>query len=338
MSFIEDIKERARKDIKTILLPEAEELRTLEATRMVLDEKFAKVILIGTKEKVLKKAKENDIDISDVEIIDPTNSSKYDEYVDLLYNLRKHKGMTIEKAKELVKDSTYFGMLMLKDENSIADGLVSGAVHSTSDTLRPALQILRTAPGTKLVSAFFVMVVPNCSYGDSGTFIFGDSGLNENPTEDELSEIAISSSKSFKKLVGKEPKVAMLSYSTHGSAHSELTEKVISATKLVKEKDPNLIVDGELQLDAAIIPEVAKMKAPDIIVKGEANVLIFPDIDAGNIGYKLVQRLAKAEAYGPLCQGIAKPVNDLSRGCSSKDIAGVIAITAVQAQNETKSI
>ena len=207
MSFIEDIKERARKDIKTILLPEAEELRTLEATRMVLDEKFAKVILIGNKEKVLKKAKENDIDISDVEIIDPTNSSKYDEYVDLLYNLRKHKGMTIEKAKELVKDSTYFGMLMLKDENSIADGLVSGAVHSTSDTLRPALQILRTAPGTKLVSAFFVMVVPNCSYGDSGTFIFGDSGLNENPTEDELSEIAISSSKSFKKLVGKEPKV-----------------------------------------------------------------------------------------------------------------------------------
>ncbi len=338
MSFIEDIKERARKDIKTILLPEAEELRTLEATRMVLDEKFAKVILIGNKEKVLKKAKENDIDISDVEIIDPTNSSKYDEYVDLLYNLRKHKGMTIEKAKELVKDSTYFGMLMLKDENSIADGLVSGAVHSTSDTLRPALQILRTAPGTKLVSAFFVMVVPNCSYGDSGTFIFGDSGLNENPTEDELSEIAISSSKSFKKLVGKEPKVAMLSYSTHGSAHSELTEKVISATKLVKEKDPNLIVDGELQLDAAIIPEVAKMKAPDSIVKGEANVLIFPDLDAGNIGYKLVQRLAKAEAYGPLCQGIAKPVNDLSRGCSSKDIAGVIAITAVQAQNETKSI
>ena len=335
MSFIEEIKERARKDIKTILLPEAEELRTLEATRMVLDEKFAKVILIGNKEKVLKKATENNIDISDVEIIDPVNSPKYNEYVELLYDLRKHKGMTIEKAKELVKDPTHFGMLMLKSKDCIADGLVSGAVHSTSDTLRPALQILKTAPGTKLVSAFFVMVVPDCSYGDNGTFIFGDSGLNENPTEDELSEIAISSSKSFKKLVGKEPKVAMLSYSTHGSAHSELTEKVINATKLVKEKEPNLIVDGELQLDAAIIPEVAKMKAPESIVKGEANVLIFPDLDAGNIGYKLVQRLAKAEAYGPLCQGIAKPVNDLSRGCSSKDIAGVIAITAVQAQNET---
>ena len=335
MSFIEEIKERARKDIKTILLPEAEELRTLEATRMVLDEKFAKVILIGNKEKVLKKATENNIDISDVEIIDPVNSPKYNEYVELLYDLRKHKGMTIEKAKELVKDPTHFGMLMLKSKDCIADGLVSGAVHSTSDTLRPALQILKTAPGTKLVSAFFVMVVPDCSYGDNGTFIFGDSGLNENPTEDELSEIAISSSKSFKKLVGKEPKVAMLSYSTHGSAHSELTEKVINATKLVKEKEPNLIVDGELQLDAAIIHEDAKMKAPESIVKGEANVLIFPDLDAGNIGYKLVQRLAKAEAYGPLCQGIAKPVNDLSRGCSSKDIAGVIAITAVQAQNET---
>ena len=335
MSFIEEIKERARNDIKTILLPEAEELRTLEATRIVLDEKFAKVILIGNKEKVLKKATENNIDISDVEIIDPVNSPKYNEYVELLYDLRKHKGMTIEKAKELVKDPTHFGMLMLKSKDCIADGLVSGAVHSTSDTLRPALQILKTAPGTKLVSAFFVMVVPNCSYGDNGTFIFGDSGLNENPTEDELSEIAISSSKSFKKLVGKEPKVAMLSYSTHGSAHSELTEKVINATKLVKEKEPNLIVDGELQLDAAIIPEVAKMKAPESIVKGEGNVLIFPDLDAGNIGYKLVQRLAKAEAYGPLCQGIAKPVNDLSRGCSSKDIAGVIAITAVQAQNET---
>lgn len=334
MSFIEEIKERAKKDIKTIVLPEAEDIRTLEATRMVLDEKYAKVILIGNKEKVLAKAKENNIDITGVEIINPIESEKYDEYVNLLYDLRKHKGMTIEQAKELVKDPTYYGMLMLKDEGSVADGLVSGAVHSTSDTLRPALQILKTAPGTKLVSAFFVMVVPDCEYGENGTFIFGDSGLNENPNEDQLSEIAISSSKSFHQLVGKEPKVAMLSYSTHGSAKSELTEKMINATKLVKEKAPDLIVDGELQLDAAIVPEVAKFKAPDSPVKGEANVLIFPNLDAGNIGYKLVQRLGKAEAYGPLCQGIARPVNDLSRGCSSKDIAGVIAITAVQAQDE----
>ena len=334
MSFIEEIKERAKKDIKTIVLPEAEDVRTLEATRMVLDEKYAKVILIGNKEKVLAKAKENNIDITGVEIINPVESEKYDEYVNLLYDLRKHKGMTIEQAKELVKDPTYYGMLMLKDEGSVADGLVSGAVHSTSDTLRPALQILKTAPGTKLVSAFFVMVVPDCEYGENGTFIFGDSGLNENPNEDQLSEIAISSSKSFHQLVGKEPKVAMLSYSTHGSAKSELTEKMINATKLVKEKAPDLLVDGELQLDAAIVPEVAKFKAPDSPVKGEANVLIFPNLDAGNIGYKLVQRLGKAEAYGPLCQGIARPVNDLSRGCSSKDIAGVIAITAVQAQDE----
>lgn len=335
MSFIEEIKERAQKDIKTIVLPEAEDVRTLEATRIVLDEKYANVILIGNKEKVLEKAKENNIDITDVEIIDPNTSPKYDEYVNLLYELRKHKGMTQEQAKELVKDPTYFGMLMLKDEKSKADGLVSGAVHSTSDTLRPALQILKTKPETKLVSAFFVMVVPNCEYGENGTFIFGDSGLNQNPNPEELSEIAISSSKSFKQLVGREPKVAMLSYSTHGSAKSELTEKVINATKILKEKAPSLICDGELQLDAAIIPEIAKSKAPNSPVKGEANVLIFPDLDAGNIGYKLVQRLGKAEAYGPLCQGIARPVNDLSRGCSSKDIAGVIAITAVQAQDET---
>ena len=335
MSFIEEIKERARKDIKTIVLPEAEDVRTLEATKMVLDEKFAKVILIGNKEKVLEKAKENNIDITEVEIINPVESEKYDEYVNLLYDLRKHKGMTIEQAKELVKDPTYYGMLMLKDEGGKADGLVSGAIHSTSDTLRPALQILKTAPGTKLVSAFFVMVVPNCEYGENGTFIFGDSGLNENPDAESLSEIAISSSKSFYQLVGKTPKVAMLSYSSKGSAKSELTEKMINATKLVKEKAPDLIVDGELQLDAAIVPEVAKFKAPDSPVKGEANVLIFPNLDAGNIGYKLVQRLGKAEAYGPLCQGIARPVNDLSRGCSSKDIAGVIAITAVQAQDET---
>ena len=334
MSFIEEIKERARKDIKTILLPEAEDIRTLEATKMVLEEKYAKVILIGNKERILNKAKENNIDISGTEIIEPETSEKYNEYVELLYNLRKHKGMTEEQAKELVKDPTHFGMLMLKDEKSTADGLVSGAVHSTSDTLRPALQILKTKPGTKLVSAFFVMVVPNCDYGENGTFIFADSGLNQNPNEDELSEIAISSSESFKQLVGREPKVAMLSYSTKGSAKSELTEKMINATKLVKEKAKSLIVDGELQLDAAIVPEIAKSKAPNSPVKGEANVLVFPNLDAGNIGYKLVQRLAKAEAYGPLCQGIAKPVNDLSRGCSSKDIAGVIAITAVQAQNE----
>lgn len=332
MAFIEKIKQRAKCNIKTIVLPEAEDIRVLEASEKVLKEQYANIILVGNKEKIEKKAEENNLDIKGAEIVNPNNSEKYDEYVNLLYELRKEKGMTLEKAKELVKDPVYYGMLMLKDENSKADGLVSGAAHSTSDTLRPALQILKTAPGTKLVSAFFVMDVPNCKYGENGTFVYGDCGLNENPNVEALSEIAISSSKSFEQLVGKQAKVAMLSYSTYGSAKSELTEKVIQATKLVKEKAPNLVVDGELQVDAAIIPEIAESKAPESPIKGNANVLIFPDLNAGNIAYKLTQRLAKAEAYGPLCQGIAKPVNDLSRGCSSEDIAGVVAITAVQAQ------
>ena len=283
MSFIDEIKQRAKQDIKTIVLPEAEDIRILEATEQVLEEEYANIILIGNKEKIENKAKEKNINIENAKIVDPEKSEKYDEYVNLLYDLRKHKGMTIEQAKELVKDPVYYGMLMVKDENSQADGLVSGAAHSTSDTLRPALQILKTAPGTKLVSAFFVMAVPDCKYGENGTFIFADSGLNENPDSEALSEIAISSSKSFKQLVQKEPKVAMLSYSTYGSAKSELTEKVIEATKKVKEKQTDLIVDGELQLDAAIIPEIAQMKAP------------------------------------------GSPLN-------SRDVAGVIAITAVQAK------
>ena len=332
MTFIEEVKERARKSIKTIILPEAEDIRILEATQTILKEKFANIILIGKEEEILKKAKENNLDIANAEIINPETSAKRKEYSKILYELRKNKGMTEEQADELILDPVYFGMVMVKDEETKADGLVSGAIHSTSDTLRPALQILKTAKGTRLVSAFFVMVVPDCTYGENGTFIFADSGLNENPGVLALSEIAISSAKSFKQLVQKEPKIAMLSYSTKGSAKSDLTQKVIDATNQVKKNAPELLVDGELQLDAAIIPEIAASKAPDSPLKGEANVLVFPNLDCGNIGYKLVQRLAKAEAYGPLCQGISKPVNDLSRGCSSKDIVGVVAITALQAQ------
>ena len=332
MSFIDNIKEKAKNDIKTIILPEAEDIRTLKATEQVLKEGFADIILIGNKEETKKMAIKNNINIEGVKIVDPATSEKFSEYANAFYELRKKKGMTLDEAKEIIKDSVYFGMMMVKMGD--ADGLVSGACHSTSDTLRPALQILKTSPGTKLVSAFFLMVVPNCEYGENGTFIFSDSGLNEYPDPDSLSEIAISSSKSFKQLVGKEPRVAMLSYSTYGSAHSPLTDKVVEATKILKEKAPDLICDGELQLDAAIIPEIAKSKAPGSPVEGKANTLIFPDLDAGNIGYKLVQRLAKAEAYGPLCQGIAKPVNDLSRGCSAEDIAGVVAITCVQAQEQ----
>lgn len=331
MNFIEEMKKKARTDMKTIVLPEAEDKRVLEAASKVEKEAFAKIILIGNIEKTKELAKENNIDIANIEIIDPEKSEKYAEYVQAFYELRKAKGITEEDAKEIIKNPVYFGMMMVKRED--ADGLVSGAAHSTSDTLRPALQILKTALGTKIVSAFFLMNVPNCEYGENGIFVFADSGLNENPDSDKLAEIAASSAKSFEQLVGKEAKVGMLSYSTYGSAKSELTEKVIEATKLVKEKENTLMVDGELQLDAAIVPEIASSKAPDSPLKGEANVLIFPDLDAGNIGYKLVQRLAKAEAYGPLCQGIAKPVNDLSRGCSADDIVGVVAITAVQAQD-----
>ena len=332
MSFIDDIKTKAKRDIKTIVLPEAEDIRTLRATEQILKEGFADIILIGNKEETKKLAKENNINIEGAKIITPATSEKFSEYANAFYELRKAKGITLDKAKEILKDNVYFGMMMVKQGDS--DGLVSGACHSTSDTLRPALQILKTAPGTKLVSAFFLMVVPNCEYGEKGTFVFADSGLNEYPDPDALSEIAISSSKSFKQLVGKEPRVAMLSYSTYGSAHSPLTDKVVEATKLLKEKAPDLIADGELQLDAAIIPEIAKSKAPGSPVAGKANTLVFPDLDAVNIGYILVQRLAKAEAYGTLCQGIAKPVNDLSRGCSAEDIVGVVAITCVQAQEQ----
>jgi len=330
MNFIDTIKQRAKKDIKKIVLPEASDIRTIKATATVLKEGYADVILIGNEENINKMANDEGLDISKATIINPLKSEKSKVYAEKLYELRKEKGMTLEKAEELIKDEVYFGMMMVKLEE--ADGLVSGAIHSTSDTLRPALQILKTAPGTKLVSAFFLMVVPDCEYGEDGVFVFGDCGLNQNPSSEELVEIANSSSKSFEQLVGKEAKVAMLSYSTMGSAKSELTQKVIDATNMIKEKYPELKVDGELQLDAAIVPEVAKSKAPNSNVAGNANTLIFPDLNAGNIGYKLTQRLGKAEAYGPLCQGIARPVNDLSRGCSAEDIAGVVAITAVQAQ------
>ena len=331
MAFIDGIKQKAKQNVKTIILPESEDMRVLEGASKALKEKYANIILIGDEAEVIKRAEQNNIDLSGAQIVNPKTSEKYEEYANAFYELRKAKGMTLEQAKELLLEPIYFGMMMMKQGDS--DGLVSGACHSTANTLRPALQILKTAPGTKLVSAFFLMEVPDCKYGENGVFVFGDCGLVENPSSDDLSEIAISSSKSFHQLTGKEAKVAMLSYSTYGSAHSELTEKVVEATKLLKEKEPNLACDGELQSDAALIPEVARSKAPESTVAGKANTLIFPDLNAGNIGYKLVQRLAKANAYGPLCQGIAKPVNDLSRGCNSDDIAGVIAITCVQAQD-----
>ena len=329
MGFIETIKTRARADKKTIVLPETEDRRTYEAVEKILAEGIANVILVGTKEAV--QSGSEGLDVSGAVVVDPATNEKTQEYIDTLVELRKSKGMTPEQAKELLLTNyLYYGVMMVKMGD--ADGMVSGACHSTADTLRPCLQILKTKPGTKLVSAFFVMVVPDCERGADGTFVFGDCGLVQNPSSEELAAIAESSAASFKQLVQQEPVVALLSHSTKGSAKHADVDKVVEAAKIVKETCPDLCIDGEFQADAAIVPSVGASKAPGSPIAGKANVLVFPDLDAGNIGYKLVQRLAKAEAYGPVTQGIAKPVNDLSRGCSSDDIVGVVAITAVQAQ------
>ena len=329
MGFIDTIKARAKADKKTIVLPESEDRRTYEAAAQILKEDLANLIIIGSEEAV-KKGSEG-LDVSKATIGDPEKNEKTQAYVDKLVELRAKKGMTPEKAREtILNDYTYYGVMMVKMGD--ADGLVSGACHSTANTLRPCLQILKTKPGTKLVSAFFLMVVPDCEYGDDGVFVFGDCGLNQNPNPEELAAIAESSAESYRMLTGNEPRVAMLSHSSKGSAKHADVDKVVEATRIAKEANPDLALDGELQLDAAIVPSVGASKAPDSKVAGKANVLIFPDLDAGNIGYKLVQRLAKAEAYGPMTQGIAAPVNDLSRGCSAEDIVGVVAITAVQCQ------
>jgi len=329
MAFIDKIKEQAKQNKKRIVLPESMDRRTFEAAAEILSEDIADLIIIGSSEEVAKNS--GGLDISKAAIVDPKTNPKTAEYIDLLVELRKAKGMTKEEAtKLLMTEYMFYACIMVKAGD--ADGVVSGACHSTANTLKPALQIIKTKPGTKLVSAFFLMEVPDCSLGENGTFVFGDCGLNQNPNPEELAAIAVSSAESFQALVGVEPKVAMLSHSTKGSAKHADIDKVAEATRLAKEMAPELNIDGELQADAAIVPSVGASKAPDSKVAGQANVLIFPDLDAGNIGYKLVQRLAKAEAYGPMCQGIAKPVNDLSRGCSAKDIVGVVAITAVQAQ------
>ena len=332
MSFIEGIKEQARKDKKTIALPESEDERTIRAAAKVLEEGTADLILVGSEEEAKKMASDLGVNIDGAKFVDPATSEDLDSFVETLYELRKHKGMTPEKAREtLLSDKPTFACMLVK--TGAADGLVSGACHSTANTLRPALQILRTAPGAKLVSGFFVMDVPNCEYGENGVFVFADCGLNQDPDPDQLAAIANDSAASFKKLVGADAKVAFISHSTKGSAKHALVDKVVAAVNAAHEQYPDLNCDGEMQVDAAIVPSVGASKAPGSPVAGQANVLIFPNLDAGNSGYKLVQRLAKAEAYGPMLQGIAKPVNDLSRGCSWEDICGVIAITAVQAQD-----
>ncbi len=329
MKFIDSIKLRAKTNKKTIVLPETADMRTLEAAHKILQEEIADIILVGDRTDILKKAK--DFDLSKAKFVDPYECDKLNDYIAMFVEIRKKKGISPEEAKELLLTNVlYFGCMMVKAGD--ADGMVAGAVNSSANVLRAALQILKTAPGTKLVSAFFLVVVPNCDMGANGTFIFSDAGLNQSPDSQELAAIAESSAESFRLLVDEEPIVAMLSHSTKGSAKHPEVDKVIEACKIINQERPDIKCDGELQSDAAIVPSVAISKAPGSLVAGKANVLVFPDLDAGNIGYKLVQRLAKADAYGPITQGIAKPVNDLSRGCCADDIVGVVAITAVQAQ------
>ena len=331
MSAIEKIKAKARADVKHIVLPEGTEPRTVQASAKILKEGVARVTLLGNPEEVRKVAAETGTDLAGVAIIDPATSEKSAAYADLLYELRKAKGMTPEQATELVtKNPLYYGAVMLKAGD--ADGMVAGAINSTGNVLRPALQIIKTAPGIKVVSSCFIMELPDPKWGDNGVMIFGDCAVIPNPTAEELAAIAIASAASGKQLVDIDPRVAMLSFSTKGSAKHDNVTKVQEATRLAHELAPDLQLDGELQADAALVESVGQLKSPGSTVAGHANVLVFPDLQAGNIGYKLVQRLAGAEAIGPIIQGLAKPVSDLSRGCSVDDIVSVVSITAVKAQ------
>ena len=330
MELIKEILNRAKIDRKRIVLPEGDEERTIKATEIIQKEGVAIPILIGDEDVIKEKAKSLNADITGVEIIDPNKSDKINDYVESFYELRKNKGMTLSKAEIIVRDPLYFATMMVKLDD--ADGMVSGAVHTTGDLLRPGLQIIKTAPGVKTVSGFFIMALEDHSFGEDGTLFFADCAVNPNPNENQLAEIAIATAETFKRLAKAEPKVAMLSFSTMGSADNELVTKVRNATLKAQELRGDLLIDGELQLDSAVVKEVADQKAPESKVAGCANVLVFPDLQSGNIGYKLVHRFAHATAIGPICQGFAKPINDLSRGCSALDIVNVVAITSVQAQ------
>ena len=329
MTLLERLKAKALANPRKIVLPEGEEPRTVKAASIITKEKLAHVTLVGNRAKIEAMAKEQGVDVSAVPSIDPETSPKFEEYAQAYTEARKAKGMTIEEARKIMKDTVFYGTMMV--HKGEADGLVSGALHSTGDTIRPALQFIKTKPGISLVSSVFIMIVPNCEYGDAGTFIFADCAVVPNPTDKEMAEIAIASAETGRILTGLDPKVAMLSFSTYGSAKHELVDKVKRAVAIAKAQAPHLLIDGEMQADAAIIPKVGKSKAPGSPIAGQANVLIFPDLQSGNIAYKLVERLAKAQAIGPFLQGLNKPVNDLSRGCSVEDIVNVTMITSLQA-------
>ncbi|WP_061215149.1 phosphate acetyltransferase [Syntrophomonas wolfei] len=329
MDLIAQIKEKAAKNVKTIVLPEGTEERTIQAIKGIVDSKVARPILLGDEGAIKGLASKLGADISGAEIINPEKAPFFDDFVQAFYEMRKSKGVDLDKAKATMLDPLFFASMMVKMDK--ADGEVAGAENTTGNVLRPALQIIKTSPGISAVSGAFIMIVPNCPYGDNGVFVFADCAVTIDPTAAQLAEFAKASVGTAVDLCGmKDPKIGMLSFSTKGSASHEMVDKVVQATAIAKEKFPELKVDGEFQLDAAIVPSVGSSKAPGSPVAGDCNVLIFPDIQAGNIGYKLVQRTAKAEAIGPILQGIAKPVNDLSRGCSVEDIVNVVAMTAVR--------
>lgn len=330
MDLINQIIARAKADKQRIVLPEGTETRTLKAADMLVADGVAQIILLGNPEEIKKMA--SDMGLSNIDratIIDPKTDRKKQDYANLLYELRKSKGLTLEQAEKMIENPLYWGCLMIK--NGDADGEIAGAENTTGDVLRPALQIIKTAPGISVVSGAFLMFVENNQYVPNGVLVFADCAVTPNPTASQLAEIAVASSHTAKALVGEEPRVAMLSFSTKGSAKDPMVDKVIEATKLAKEISPKLQIDGELQADAALVPSVGEKKSPGSTVAGKANVLVFPTLEAGNIGYKLVQRLAGAEAVGPILQGMAAPVNDLSRGCSVDDIYKMVAIAANQA-------
>ncbi len=330
MEFINKLKAKAKEDKKRIVLPEGLEERTLKAADTILNEDFADIILIGNPQIIDEEAKKfNLTNLDKATIVDPENHEKKEEYINLLMELRKSKGLTREDAEKLVVNPLYLSTLMIK--NGDADGEVAGAENATGDVLRPAFQIVKTLPGISVVSGAFIMILPNNEYGDNGMLVFADCAVHPNPTASELAEIAVVTGKTTKSIAGLEPRVAMLSFSTKGSAKHEMVDKVVEATRLAKEMDPNLKIDGELQADAAIVEAIGAKKAPDSEIAGKANVLVFPSLETGNISYKLVQRMAHAEAIGPILQGMAAPINDLSRGCSVSDIVNLVAITANQA-------